>query len=169
MKDTLPPSLLYYTLLNNNMLCMLCECIGTTVSEDEIRKAFAAFDEEGTGKIHKDRRRELLTTMGDCYTDAKVCCLYTYMYLIMYVCVPPQRENVADIGQGFILALYPGPLEEESWYTLYVHALIYGAFSGIIHRIFAVGYVWTRYTEHLKPRDLIFLIYVVQQTFSALK
>ena len=68
---------------------MLCECIGTD-PEDMIRNAFAAFDEEGTGKIHKDRLRELLTTMGDCFTDAKVCCLYVYMYLIMYVCVPPQ-------------------------------------------------------------------------------
>ena len=58
-------------------------------SEDEIRDAFAVFDEEGTGKIHKDRLRELLTTMGDCFTDAKVCCLYVYTctLLCMYVSV----------------------------------------------------------------------------------
>ena len=53
---------------------MLCECIGTD-PEDVICNAFSFFDEEGIGKIHKDRVRELLTTMGDRFTDAQVCCL----------------------------------------------------------------------------------------------
>ena len=43
-----------------------------TDPEDVIRNAFACFDEEGTGKIHEDRLRELLTTMGDRFTDAEV-------------------------------------------------------------------------------------------------
>ena len=54
-----------------------------------IRNAFACFDEEGTGKIHEDRLRELLTTMGDRFTDAEVSYLYSvHMYLAYcYVCV----------------------------------------------------------------------------------
>lgn len=47
-------------------------CTGTD-PEDVIRNAFACFDEEGTGKINEDRLRELLTTMGDRFTDAEVC------------------------------------------------------------------------------------------------
>ena len=64
---------------------MLCECIGTD-PEDVIRNAFACFDEEGTSKIHEDRLRELLTTMGDRFTDAEVCylCVYT-CFLCVYV------------------------------------------------------------------------------------
>ena len=45
--------------------------IGTD-PEDVIRNAFACFDEEATGKISEDRLRELLTTMGDRFTDAEV-------------------------------------------------------------------------------------------------
>lgn len=37
-----------------------------------IKNAFACFDEENTGKINEDRLRELLTTMGDRFTDAEV-------------------------------------------------------------------------------------------------
>ena len=37
-----------------------------------IKNAFGCFDEEGTGLIHEDRLRELLTTMGDRFTDAEV-------------------------------------------------------------------------------------------------
>ena len=48
-----------------------CISLGTD-PEDVIRNAFACFDEEGTGKIHEDRLRELLTTMGDRFTDAEV-------------------------------------------------------------------------------------------------
>lgn len=42
-----------------------------------IKNAFACFDEENTGKIHEDRLRELLTTMGDRFTDAEVPDSYT--------------------------------------------------------------------------------------------
>ena len=43
-----------------------------TDPEDVIKNAFGCFDEEGTGQIHEDRLRELLTTMGDRLTDAEV-------------------------------------------------------------------------------------------------
>ncbi len=43
-----------------------------TDPEDVIRNAFACFDEENVGKINEDRLRELLTTMGDRFTDAEV-------------------------------------------------------------------------------------------------
>ncbi len=43
-----------------------------TDPEDVIRNAFACFDEEGSGKISEDHLRELLTTMGDRFTDAEV-------------------------------------------------------------------------------------------------
>ena len=52
---------------------LYCCCAGTD-PEDVIRNAFACFDEECTGKIHEDRLRELLTTMGDRFTDAEVSC-----------------------------------------------------------------------------------------------
>jgi Ca2+-binding EF-hand superfamily protein len=40
--------------------------------EDVIRNAFLALDEEGTGKITEERLRELLTSMGDRYTEEEV-------------------------------------------------------------------------------------------------
>lgn len=49
-----------------------CQLFPGTDPEDVIRNAFACFDEEGTGKINEDRLRELLTTMGDRFTDAEV-------------------------------------------------------------------------------------------------
>uniref|UniRef100_A0A914C3J6 EF-hand domain-containing protein n=1 Tax=Acrobeloides nanus TaxID=290746 RepID=A0A914C3J6_9BILA len=39
---------------------------------DVIRNAFMCFDEDNNGKISEDRLRELLTTMGDRYTDEQV-------------------------------------------------------------------------------------------------
>ncbi|KAJ8268620.1 hypothetical protein COCON_G00137920 [Conger conger] len=43
-----------------------------TDPEDVIRNAFACFDEEGTGVIQEEYLRELLTTMGDRFTDEEV-------------------------------------------------------------------------------------------------
>lgn len=40
--------------------------------EDVIRNAFAALDEENTGKISEDRLRDLLMSMGDRYTEEEV-------------------------------------------------------------------------------------------------
>ena len=65
---------------HNGLYFVVLYIIGTD-PEDVIRNAFACFDEEGTGKIHEDRLRELLTTMGDRFTDAEVCCP------CLYICV----------------------------------------------------------------------------------
>lgn len=58
-----------------------------TDPEDVIRNAFACFDEEGTGKINEDRLRELLTTMGDRFTDAEVENLFSCLRSHLCVCV----------------------------------------------------------------------------------
>ena len=49
---------------------MLCG-VGTD-PEDVIKNAFGCFDDEGDGHIHEDKLRELLTTMGDRFTDEEV-------------------------------------------------------------------------------------------------
>ncbi|KAL4655645.1 myosin regulatory light polypeptide 9-like [Arapaima gigas] len=53
-------------------LTMFGERLNGTDPEDVIRNAFACFDEEGSGVIHEDHLRELLTTMGDRFTDDEV-------------------------------------------------------------------------------------------------
>ena len=92
---------------------MLCECIGID-PEDVIRNAFASFDEEGTGKIHEDRVRELLTTMGDCFTDAQVCGLCVSGFY-------PEKEfggGGRGSGRGnFIHCVPPPPLSFLSLFS----------------------------------------------------
>ncbi|KAF3858078.1 hypothetical protein F7725_011279 [Dissostichus mawsoni] len=53
-------------------LTMFGEKLNGTDPEDVIRNAFACFDEEATGIIQEDNLRELLTTMGDRFTDEDV-------------------------------------------------------------------------------------------------
>uniref|UniRef100_A0AAV2L4L8 EF-hand domain-containing protein n=1 Tax=Knipowitschia caucasica TaxID=637954 RepID=A0AAV2L4L8_KNICA len=53
-------------------LTMFGEKLNGTDPEDVIRNAFACFDEEGSGFIQEDYLRELLTTMGDRFTDEEV-------------------------------------------------------------------------------------------------
>ncbi|XP_053249950.1 myosin regulatory light polypeptide 9 isoform X1 [Podarcis raffonei] len=57
-------------------LTMFGEKLNGTDPEDVIRNAFACFDEEATGFIHEDHLRELLTTMGDRFTDEEVDEMY---------------------------------------------------------------------------------------------
>ncbi|XP_043733991.1 myosin regulatory light chain 2, smooth muscle major isoform-like isoform X1 [Cervus elaphus] len=57
-------------------LTMFGEKLNGTDSEDVIRNAFACFDEEASGFIHEDHLRELLTTMGDRFTDEEVDEMY---------------------------------------------------------------------------------------------
>uniref|UniRef100_A0A670YGF3 Myosin light chain 9 n=5 Tax=Episquamata TaxID=1329912 RepID=A0A670YGF3_PSETE len=57
-------------------LTMFGEKLNGTDPEDVIRNAFACFDEEATGFIHEDQLRELLTTMGDRFTDEEVDEMY---------------------------------------------------------------------------------------------
>ncbi|CAD7682595.1 unnamed protein product [Nyctereutes procyonoides] len=63
--------------INFNMfLTMFGEKLNGIDPEDVIRNAFACFDEEATGTIQEDYLRELLTTMGDRFTDEEVDELY---------------------------------------------------------------------------------------------
>ncbi|XP_059151849.1 myosin regulatory light polypeptide 9-like [Physella acuta] len=57
-------------------LTMFGDKLNGTDPEDVIKNAFACFDEEGTGFISEDRLRELLTTMGDRFTDEEVDDMY---------------------------------------------------------------------------------------------
>ncbi|XP_006860093.1 PREDICTED: myosin regulatory light chain 12B-like isoform X1 [Chrysochloris asiatica] len=52
------------------------EKLNGTDPEDVIRNAFACFDEEAAGTIQEDYLRELLTTMGDRFTEEEVDELY---------------------------------------------------------------------------------------------
>ena len=47
-----------------------------TDPEDVIKNAFGCFDDDNSGFIHEDRLRELLTTMGDRFTDDDVDEMY---------------------------------------------------------------------------------------------
>uniref|UniRef100_A0A673BSM6 Myosin regulatory light chain 2, smooth muscle minor isoform n=1 Tax=Sphaeramia orbicularis TaxID=375764 RepID=A0A673BSM6_9TELE len=60
-------------------LTMFGEKLNGTDPEDVIRNAFACFDEEGTGFIQEDYLRELLTTMGDRFTDEEVDDNFNYV------------------------------------------------------------------------------------------
>jgi len=53
-------------------LTMFGEKLNGTDPEDVIKNAFACFDENGTGKIDEEYLRELLTTMGDRFTQEQV-------------------------------------------------------------------------------------------------
>ncbi|KAK7100372.1 myosin regulatory light chain 12B-like [Littorina saxatilis] len=53
-------------------LTMFGEKLNGTDPEDVIKNAFSCFDEDGKGHIQEDRLRELLTTMGDRFTDEEV-------------------------------------------------------------------------------------------------
>jgi Ca2+-binding EF-hand superfamily protein len=53
-------------------LTLFGEKLNGTDPEDVIKNAFSHFDEEGSGKINEDKLRELLTTMGDRFTEEEV-------------------------------------------------------------------------------------------------
>ncbi|KAK0419852.1 hypothetical protein QR680_014367 [Steinernema hermaphroditum] len=53
-------------------LTLFGEKLTGTDPEEVIRNAFACFDETNCGYLSEDRLRELLTTMGDRYTDEQV-------------------------------------------------------------------------------------------------
>jgi len=53
-------------------LTLFGEKLTGTDPEEVIRNAFQCFDEDCTGAINEDYLRELLTTMGDRYTDEQV-------------------------------------------------------------------------------------------------
>lgn len=53
-------------------LTMFGEKLNGTDPEDVIKNAFGCFDEDGTGFLNEDSLRELLTTMGDRFTEEEV-------------------------------------------------------------------------------------------------
>jgi Ca2+-binding EF-hand superfamily protein len=57
-------------------LTMFGEKLNGTDPEDVIKNAFGCFDENNTGFIHEDRLRELLTQMGDRFTEDEVDEMY---------------------------------------------------------------------------------------------
>merc|ERR1712241_1179201 len=57
-------------------LTLFGERLQGTDPEDVIKNAFGCFDEENQGVIHEDRLRELLTSMGDRFTDEEVDEMY---------------------------------------------------------------------------------------------
>merc|ERR1712086_987046 len=57
-------------------LTLFGERLQGTDPEDVIKNAFGCFDEENQGAIHEDRLRELLTTMGDRFTEEEVDEMY---------------------------------------------------------------------------------------------
>ena len=56
------------------MLARIYSALSGTDPEDVIKNAFSCFDEQGTGKIHKDDLCEILTTMGERMKDSEVYC-----------------------------------------------------------------------------------------------
>merc|ERR1719373_1476690 len=57
-------------------LTLFGERLQGTDPEDVIKNAFGCFDEENVGLIHEDKLRELLTTIGDRFTDDEVDEMY---------------------------------------------------------------------------------------------
>merc|ERR1711937_193082 len=57
-------------------LTLFGERLQGTDPEDVIKNAFGCFDDDNNGFIHEDRLRELLTTMGDRFTDEEVDEMY---------------------------------------------------------------------------------------------
>ncbi|KHN88395.1 putative myosin regulatory light chain [Toxocara canis] len=53
-------------------LTLFGEKLTGTDPEEVIKNAFQCFDEDNSGYLNEDRLRELLTTMGDRYTDEQV-------------------------------------------------------------------------------------------------
>ena len=53
-------------------LTMFGEKLNGTDPEDVIKNAFACFDEDASGYINEDRLRELLTTMGERFSEDEV-------------------------------------------------------------------------------------------------
>ena len=53
-------------------LTLFGERLQGTDPEEVIRNAFACFDEDQTGQVNEDKLRELLTSMGDRFTDEEV-------------------------------------------------------------------------------------------------
>lgn len=65
-------------------LTLFGERLQGTDPEDVIKNAFGCFDEENMGVLPEDRLRELLTTMGDRFTDEDVSLVYYHVVFIFF-------------------------------------------------------------------------------------
>ena len=79
-------------------LTLFGERLQGTDPEDVIKNAFGCFDEENKGIINEERLRELLTSMGDRFTDEEVsyigmmsnilrCYSLSYIFQIILMCL----------------------------------------------------------------------------------
>lgn len=59
-------------------LSLFAEKIGSTDPENVILNAFSMFDAEDTGKVNCNKLKDLITTIGDRYTNDEVCFLYIF-------------------------------------------------------------------------------------------
>lgn len=65
-------------------LTLFGERLQGTDPEDVIKNAFGCFDEENNGVLSEDRLRELLTTMGDRFTDEDVRLIYFKLRFLIF-------------------------------------------------------------------------------------
>lgn len=66
-------------------LTLFGERLQGTDPEDVIRNAFACFDEENTGSLHEEKLKELLSTMGDRFSEEDVGFILAFV-LIARLC-----------------------------------------------------------------------------------
>lgn len=105
-------------------LTLFGERLQGTDPEDVIKNAFACFDEDNTGVIHEEKLRELLTTMGDRFTDEDVSLptffffskskmliyLFCYTYRLMICFVKHQsikKDNLIMLNLHVSLNMVP--------------------------------------------------------------
>ena len=67
-------------------LTMFGEKLNGTDPEDVIKNAFACFDEDGSGRISEEKLREVLTTMGDRWTDEQVGFILHLLFVPNFNC-----------------------------------------------------------------------------------
>lgn len=84
-------------------LTMFGEKLNGTDPEEVIRNAFMCFDEESKGKIHEDKLRELMMTMGDRFTEEEVD--------EMYRGAPIDEQNMFDYN-AFVRMIKHGSKDE---------------------------------------------------------
>ena len=70
-----------------------------TDPEDVIKNAFGCFDENNTGHLNEELLRELLTTMGDRFTDDDVSSAYAQSLLTL--------ANLMDNSSTSCLQIFP--------------------------------------------------------------
>lgn len=66
-------------------LTLFGEKLQGTDPEDVIRNAFACFDEENTGCLHEEKLRELLSTMGERFSEEDVS--YIFFFTLNYYAI----------------------------------------------------------------------------------